>query len=212
MEKKIVGVFDTEQEASRAIESLQQQGFRNDEISVITRDKEDMRTINEETGTKAPEGVATGAATGGVLGGVAGLLAGIGALAIPGIGPILAAGPIAATLTGAAVGAGAGGLVGGLVGLGIPEDEAKEYEGYVDQGKILVLVDAAADRGNDVYDVFRTNRSLNADRYAAHSGVMTDDLARTNRLDEDVNHSRRTDAVVEDVMPDTLDNNRPMRR
>ncbi|MGW8956040.1 hypothetical protein [Paenibacillus sp. NPDC055715] len=105
-EKKIVGVFDTEQEASRAIGPL--------------------------TGTKAPEGVATGAATGGVVGGGAGLLVGIGAFAIPGIGPILAAGPIAATLTGAAVGAGAG----GLVGLGIPEDDARQHETYVNQGKI----------------------------------------------------------------------------
>lgn len=164
MTKKIVGVFDTEQEATRAIEGLQNQGFSNDEISVITRDRDELRNINEDTGTKAPEGVATGAATGGVLGGVTGLLAGIGALAIPGIGPILAAGPIVATLTGAAVGAGAGGLVGGLIGLGIPEDEAKEYEGYVDSGKILVLVEDNG-RGYQAHDVFRGNRSLNATRY-----------------------------------------------
>ncbi|MDP4097419.1 general stress protein [Paenibacillus sp. P96] len=173
--KKIVGVFDTEREASRAIEDLQRQGIPADEISVITKDRDDLNTINEETGTKAPEGVATGAATGGVIGGVTGLLAGIGALAIPGVGPILAAGPIAATLTGAAVGAGAGGLVGGLVGLGIPEDEAREYESYVDQGKILVLVDS--DSSNQVYDIFRTNRSLNADRYA-----MWDDVTNRPRL------------------------------
>jgi len=164
--KKIVGIFDTEHEATRAIEGLQNQGFTNQEISVITRDRDEMRSISDETGTMAPEGVATGAATGGVLGGVTGLLAGIGALAIPGIGPILAAGPIVATLTGAAIGAGAGGLVGGLIGLGIPEDEAKEYEGYVDNGKILVLVDDNG-RGDDVYDIFRSNSSLNAHRYSA---------------------------------------------
>ncbi|WDM23973.1 general stress protein [Paenibacillus polymyxa] len=172
-EKKIVGVFDTEQEASRAIGQLQSKGIPNSEISVITRDRDELRTISEETGTKAPEGVATGAATGGVVGGVAGLLAGIGALAIPGIGPILAAGPIAATLTGAAVGAGAGGLVGGLVGLGIPEDDARQYETYVDQGKILVLVDSA-DHNRDIYDIFRTNRSLNADRYRTYDDTMAD--------------------------------------
>ncbi len=164
MDKKIVGVFDTEQEASRAIENLKSQGIGIDHISVITKDREDLRHISEDTGTKAPEGVAAGAATGGVLGGVAGLLAGIGALAIPGIGPILAAGPIAATLTGLAVGAGAGGLVGGLVGLGIPEDEANEYESYVNNGKILVLVDAEGP-GTEVYNVFREGRSLNANRY-----------------------------------------------
>jgi len=186
--KKIVGIFDTEHEATRAIEGLQNKGFTNQEISVITRDRDEMRSISDETGTMAPEGVATGAATGGVIGGVTGLLAGIGALAIPGIGPILAAGPIVATLTGAAVGAGAGGLVGGLIGLGIPEDEAKEYEGYVDSGKILVLVDDNG-RGNDVYDIFRTNSSLNSSRYsntvdrsATNPDILADETTVGNSL------------------------------
>ncbi|MDO3411693.1 general stress protein [Saccharibacillus sp. CPCC 101409] len=164
MAKKIVGVFENEREASLAIQNLQSQGFTSDEISVVAKDRDDLRAIDEETGTKAPEGLAAGAATGGVLGGVTGLLAGVGALAIPGIGPILAAGPLAATLAGLAVGAGAGGLVGGLVGLGIPEDEAKEYEGYLDRGNILVLVDEDQ-RSGSVYNSFRDNRSLNANRY-----------------------------------------------
>ncbi|WP_438495531.1 general stress protein [Paenibacillus sp. IHBB 3054] len=164
MTNKIVGVFDTEQEATRAIEGLQSRGVSNDEISVITRDRDELKSISDDTGTMAPEGVATGAATGGVVGGITGLLAGIGALAIPGIGPILAAGPIVATLTGAAIGAGAGGLVGGLIGLGIPEDEAKEYEGYVDSGKILVLVDDNG-RGRDIHEVFSGSQSLNSSRY-----------------------------------------------
>ncbi|OWA37838.1 hypothetical protein B9G55_07325 [Saccharibacillus sp. O16] len=164
MAKKIVGVFENEREASRAIQHLQDQGFTSDEISVVAKDRNDLRAIDEETGTKAPEGLAAGAATGGVLGGVTGLLAGVGALAIPGIGPILAAGPLAATLAGLAVGAGAGGLVGGLVGLGIPENEAKEYQDYLDRGNILVLVDEDS-RSHTVYDSFRDNRSLNADRY-----------------------------------------------
>lgn len=178
MTKKIVGIFDTEQEATRAIEGLQNQGFSNDEISVITRARDELRHISEDTGTMAPEGVATGAATGGVLGGVTGLLAGIGALAIPGIGPILAAGPIVATLTGVAVGAGAGGLVGGLIGLGIPEDEAKEYEGYVESGKILVLVEDNG-RGYQAHDVFRGNRSLNAQRY---EGIYNEDTRLGNSM------------------------------
>ncbi|MGF7050537.1 putative membrane protein [Paenibacillus sp. DS2015] len=164
MEKKIVGVFDTEQEASRAIEGLKLQGIGIEHISVITKDREELKAITDETGTKAPEGVAAGAATGVVLGGVTGLLAGIGVLAIPGIGPILAAGPIAATIAGIAVGAGAGGLVGGLVGLGIPEDEAEEYEAYVNHGKILVLVDSGVS-GTGAYDVFRENKSINSSRY-----------------------------------------------
>ncbi|KHL97279.1 low temperature-induced protein [Paenibacillus sp. IHB B 3415] len=179
MTDKIVGVFDTEQEATRAIESLQSQGFTNDDISVITRDRDDLKSISEDTGTMAPEGVATGAATGGVVGGITGLLAGIGALAIPGIGPILAAGPIVATLTGAAIGAGAGGLVGGLIGLGIPEDEARDYEGYVDSGKILVLVDDNG-RGRDIHNVFRGNRSLNASRY---DSLYADDTANSTLTD-----------------------------
>ncbi|QSF45902.1 YsnF/AvaK domain-containing protein [Paenibacillus tianjinensis] len=165
MNKKIVGVFHNEHEASRAIEDLKSRGFLTEDISVIARDKRDVDAISDETGTKAPEGMASGAATGGLLGGVTGLLAGIGALAIPGIGPIIAAGPIAATLAGAAVGAGTGGLVGGLIGLGIPEDEAESYDNYVDEGRILVMVDADSSRANDVYDVFRNHNSANADRY-----------------------------------------------
>ncbi|MNI54923.1 hypothetical protein D3C73_1098450 [compost metagenome] len=100
-----------------------------------------------------------------MLGGVTGLLAGIGALAIPGIGPIIAAGPIAAALTGAVVGAGTGGLVGGLIGLGIPEDEAASYDNYVDEGRILVMVDADDARADDVYTIFRNHNSANADKY-----------------------------------------------
>ncbi|WP_172200168.1 general stress protein [Saccharibacillus qingshengii] len=164
MSKKIVGVFENEREASQAIQNLQRQGFTSEEISVVAKDRDDLRAIDEQTGTKAPEGLAAGAATGGVLGGVTGLLAGVGALAIPGIGPILAAGPLAAALAGLAVGAGAGGLVGGLVGLGIPENEAEEYQEHLNRGHILVLVDED-NRSRTVYDSFRENRSVNADRY-----------------------------------------------
>lgn len=171
MNKKIVGVFHTEYEASQAIEDLKSHGFLTEDISVIARNKRDVEAINEETGTKAPEGMASGAATGGLLGGVTGLLAGIGALAIPGIGPIIAAGPIAATLTGAAIGAGTGGLVGGLIGLGIPEDEAESYENYVDEGRILVMVDADDTRVSDVYSVFRNHNSANAERYIEDTNV-----------------------------------------
>lgn len=165
MDKKIVGAFNTEQKATRAIEDLKQQGYSTDDISVIAKDRDDVNAVTDETETKAPEGLASGAATGGVLGGVTGLLAGLGALAIPGIGPIIAAGPIAATLTGAAVGAGAGGLVGGLIGLGIPEDEAREYDEYVEEGRILVMVEVDDDRSGSVYETFRRNNSLNAHHY-----------------------------------------------
>jgi uncharacterized membrane protein len=166
--KKIVGVFKTEQEAIQAIERLKQQGYSSDDISVVSKDKEGLSHVSDETGTKAPDGLVTGAATGGVLGGATGLLLGIGALAIPGIGPIIAAGPIVATLTGAAVGAGVGGIAGGLIGLGIPEDEANEYNDYVNQGDILVMVDSDAERDSYVHDTFRANNSRNAHTYNSY--------------------------------------------
>ncbi|MDN4076104.1 MULTISPECIES: general stress protein [Fictibacillus] len=164
-QKKVIGVFSTEEEAVSAINSLRERGYDEEDISVIAQDKEERRHIEDETGTKAGEGAAAGAATGGVLGGVGGLLAGVGALAIPGIGPIVAAGPIAATLGGAAIGAGAGGLVGALVGMGVPEEEAEEYQNYVESGKILVLVDADAERREHVYDTFQSNNTLNSRYY-----------------------------------------------
>ncbi len=171
--KKIVGVFNTEQEAINAIEGLKRQGYTSDEISVVGRNRDGIENVTDETNTKAPEGTVTGMATGGVIGGVTGLLAGIGLLAIPGIGPILAAGPIAATITGLAVGAGAGGVVGGLIGLGIPEEEARQYNDYVNDGRILVMVDSDAERNRSVYDTFRTNNSLNSDTYDSMYGAGT---------------------------------------
>jgi uncharacterized membrane protein len=143
--KKIVGIYDTEQKAILAVEDLKKQGYNTEDISVISKNREDVDFITEETGTKAGKGAATGAAAGGTIGGVTGLLAGVGALAIPGIGPIIAAGPIVAALTGAAAGAGVGGLSGALIGMGIPEDEAMHYDESVRDGKILVLVDRKDD-------------------------------------------------------------------
>ncbi|WP_411342508.1 general stress protein [Paenibacillus sp. WLX1005] len=160
--RKIVGVFVNEEEASQAIRDLKDEGFSSDDISIVGKNRRDLRELSEETGTKAPEGLATGAATGGVIGGVAGLLAGLGIAAIPIFGPIMAAGPIAVALTGAAAGAGAGGLVGGLIGLGIPEEEAKEYETNINEGNILVMVDSAAGNRGRIYDVFRRNNATNS--------------------------------------------------
>ncbi|KZS47370.1 hypothetical protein AWU65_16260 [Paenibacillus glucanolyticus] len=194
MTQKIVGAFRTEQEATRAIEELKRQGFGADEISVIAKDRGESSNIQEETGTKAPEGLASGAATGGVLGGVTGLLAGLGALAIPGIGPIIAAGPIAATLTGAAVGAGAGGLVGGLIGLGIPEEQAEEYGGYVNEGHILVMVDADESNGGRVYDIFRSHSALNEHHYR-EEGTYSGTGAPVDSRSEAA-------AATEDAVPD----------
>ncbi|WP_419885872.1 general stress protein [Paenibacillus sp. B-A-8] len=166
MNKRIVGVFAAEYEASRAIEELKRQGCRTEDISIIARNNDSVDSLRDESGTQAPEGIATGAATGGLLGGLTGLLMGIGALAIPGIGPIIAAGPLAATLAGAAIGAGSGGLVGGLIGLGIPEEEAKRYDNYVGEGHILVMVDVeGVEKEEEVKRIFVQHNSLNPDRF-----------------------------------------------
>src|SRR6185312_6052155 len=127
-------------QADQIVDRRKNAGFSNNDISVLFPDKETTRDFAHEKNTKAPEGIATGAGTGGVLGGALGWLAGIGALAIPGVGPFIAAGPILAALSGAAVGATLGGITGALVGMGIPEYEAKRYEGKIRSGNILISV------------------------------------------------------------------------
>jgi hypothetical protein len=124
----------------QTVESLKIAGFRNDDISVLFADKEGTRDFAHEKHTKAPEGAAAGAGAGVVIGGTLGWLVGIGALAIPGLGPFIAAGPIMAALAGAGVGGTLGGLTGALVGMGIPEFEAKRYEGLVKKGGMLLSV------------------------------------------------------------------------
>src|SRR6058998_1441776 len=140
MSKSVFGIATTQGQAERIVEQPQAQGFATSEISVLMPDTGGTRDVVHVKATKAPEGATTGAATGGATGGVIGLLAGIGALAIPGIGPFVAAGPIMAALSGAAVGATAGGVVGTLVGMGIPEYEAKRYEGRLREGRVLMSV------------------------------------------------------------------------
>lgn len=121
-------------------EGLRAAGFKDSEISFVTSDGDGKGEIVVEGNTKAPEGAATGAGTGMVLGGALGWAAGIGLLAIPGLGPFIAAGPIMALLGGAALGSAAGGLTGGLVGMGFSEYEAKEYQGYLNDGRALIAV------------------------------------------------------------------------
>ena len=147
-DKAVFGIAKSVVQAEQIANGLKAAGFSGDDISVLFPDKEGTRDFAHEQHTKAPEGAATGAGTGGVLGGALGWLVGIGSLAIPGVGPFIAAGPIMAALAGAAVGAAAGGLAGALVGLGIPEYEAKRYEGKIREGNILISVHA--DDGNEV--------------------------------------------------------------
>jgi hypothetical protein len=136
----VFGIYTTTFEAERAVDHLVKAGFTHADISVLLPDDDETRSFAHEKHTKAPEGTATGATAGGLVGGTIGLLAGIGALAIPGIGPLLAAGPLIAALAGLGAGGALGGIVGALVGLGIPEYEAKRYEGRVRDGGILLSV------------------------------------------------------------------------
>ena len=136
----VFGLYKTVDLAENAVDYLLSKGFSNSAISVLLPDDQSTRAFAHEKNTKAPEGTATGATTGGVIGGTLGLLAGIGMLAIPGIGPLIAAGPIMATLAGLGAGGAVGGVVGALVGLGIPEYEAKRYEGAVKGGGTLLSV------------------------------------------------------------------------
>ena len=138
--KSVFCIATTGDQAERIVDQLKAANFSNNDISALFPDKGTTRDFAHEKNTKAPEGAATGAGTGGVVGGALGWLAGIGALAIPGVGPFIAAGPIMAALSGAAIGAAAGGIAGGLIGLGIPELEAKRYEGKVKEGNILISV------------------------------------------------------------------------
>lgn len=140
MAQAVFCLAKTETQAITIVDRLKAAGFSPNDISVLLPDKTGTKDFAHEHHTKAPEGAATGAGAGGVLGGALGWLVGIGALAIPGLGPFIAAGPIMAALSGAAAGAALGGLAGALVGLGIPEYEAKRYEGKVREGNVLISV------------------------------------------------------------------------
>lgn len=152
----VFGIVKTHAQAEQIVGGLQDAGFDSSEISVLLPDNEGKHDIGHVKATKAPEGATTGAATGGLTGGVLGLLAGIGALAIPGVGPFIAAGPIMAALSGAAIGATTGGVVGGLIGLGIPEIEARRYENKLKSGNYLIAVHVhdgdEKDRAKEIFE------------------------------------------------------------
>lgn len=196
----VVGVFEDPSAARRAIGLLKDAGFDGDSISVLAPDREDSRVVAEETGTHAAGGAATGAAVGGVLGGLGGWLVGIGALAIPGVGPFIAAGTFATALGGAAIGAGVGAIAGALVGMGVPEEHAKYYENEVRSGRTLVTVRADGRyeeaqrvlRGAGAYDIESRGQparevGLSSDR----TGRDATDESRMMELREEVLHPRK---------------------
>ncbi len=175
-----VGLFDDTDRARDAINALKDAGFRADDIGLLMQDRGAARELAHETGTHAGEGAATGLVAGGILGGLGGWLVGIGALAIPGVGPFIAAGALGAALTGAAVGAGVGAIAGALIGMGIPEEEAKYYEQEVRGGRTLVSVQAGSRVGeadeilhdHGAYDVQHPDR-MPAGRSAATAASST---------------------------------------
>ena len=161
----VVGVFDNRDAAQRAIEQLKTAGFRPEDIGILMKNQQGAKQVAQNTGTGSAAGhdAGTGAVWGGVLGGIGGLIVGVAALAIPGVGPVIAAGPLAAglgtvlgtTAVGAAVGAGAGAIVGALVGMGVPENEAQVYQQRFNQGRILVTVNAGPARYDEAQQILR---------------------------------------------------------
>jgi hypothetical protein len=183
--KAVFGIFASDVEAERAVDLLIAANFPSTSISVLLPDTRSTKEFAHEKHTKAPEGTTTGATVGGVIGGTIGVLAGVGALAIPGIGPLIAAGPIMAGLAGLGAGGAVGGLVGALVGMGIPEYEAKRYEGRVKNGGTLLSVHCdtseQVDRakhllaGAGATDISSTRESAGADRADEYASDEDDD-------------------------------------
>lgn len=166
----VLAAFRDSNDAESAINKLKDNGYNPKDISIIMKDKQEASELADSTGVNksaAAEGATSGALTGGALGALTGLLVGVGALAIPGLGPLLVAGPIAsalglagttagATLSGGALGALTGGLVGGLVGMGVPEEDAKRYEETIQSGGVLVAVPADSDNDNEIKSVLQS--------------------------------------------------------
>src|SRR5579862_3384297 len=194
----VFGIYQNEKQAERTVDDLMAAGFSNDDISVLLPDNKGTRDFAHDKSTKAPEGTAAGVTTGGVIGGTLGLLAGIGVLAIPGIGPFIAAGPIMTTLAGVGAGGTLGGIVGALVGMGIPEFEAKRYEGAVKSGGTLLSVHC--DTTAQVDTAEQALRETGAKDISSTTEAGSPSLRKpvaVHSLDEDDFHEQRDRAVGE---------------
>ena len=174
----VFGIYPNRANAEEAVDALRKAGFRNSDVSALLPENVGTKDFAHEKNTKAPEGTAAGAATGGVLGGALGWLAGIGSLAIPGVGPLIAAGPIMGALAGVGVGGALGGMIGALVGMGMPEYEAKRYEGRVRAGGILLSVHC--DNADWVKRAKQILQETGAEDMAS-SGEAAADFARSDK-------------------------------
>jgi uncharacterized protein YjbJ (UPF0337 family) len=179
--KRSVGTFSTKSEVESALTQLRQAGFDMDDVHVLVKNEDNEPDqiagvdVKDKVGNQAGKGAASGAATGGAIGGVTGLLVGLGAIAIPGVAPVLAAGAagtaIATALTGGAIGAAAGGLVGALVGLGIPKERAEVYEGVLRQGGYVVILDGTQEELDQAHAILQTGNVGNYGVYDAPAGT-----------------------------------------
>jgi len=184
--KAVFAIYSTRAGAEHGAEMLLSSGFSTSDISVLFPENLGSKEIGTEKSTKAPEGTATGAGTGAVIGGTLGLLAGIGALAIPGIGPLIAAGPLVSALAGIGVGGTVGGLTGALIGLGIPEYEAKRYEGRLQRGGILLSVHCETSE-----EVKQAKAVLEATR-AEDVSSTSESSSNVDKTDREIGRAART--------------------
>jgi hypothetical protein len=187
-QKSVFCLAISRSQAEQIVDRLKAANFSHNDISVLFPDKDTNRDFAHEKNTKAPEGAITGAGTGGALGGALGWLVGIGALAIPGVGPFIAAGPIMAALSGAAIGAAAGGITGGLIGMGIPELEAKRYEGKIKEGNILISVHTESSQ--------EISRAKEIFKGTGAKDICTTGEASTSKEDKANNRGSHSDEVV----------------
>jgi hypothetical protein len=205
MKHSALCLVDTEAQADTIVAKLGTAGFSDNDISVLFPDKGSTRDFAHKKATKMPEGATVGASTGGVVGGTIGLLAGIGALAIPGLGPFIAAGPIMAALSGGALGALGGGLTGALVGLGIPEYEAKRYEGKVKEGGILISVHSDShDETKKAKDIFKESGAHDISSTGeAHSDLKAEEVSGTSETG--ARQVKVSDDLLESELPSSND-------
>jgi hypothetical protein len=183
--KSVFAIANTRSQAESIVSELKDAGYSNNDISVLFPDEGTTRDFAHETNTKAPEGAVTGATTGGIIGGALGWIAGIGALAIPGVGPFIAAGPIVAALSGIGLGAAVGGITGALIGMGIPEIEAKRYEGKIRKGNLLISVhtedNESVERAKGIFKVAGAEDITTANEASAPGGDRADDAFAAGR-------------------------------
>lgn len=209
--KRAVGAFPNYRDAEAALMQLKNSGFPMDQVSVVARDADRHDDIagadvSDNVGNKADDGAVKGALTGGTLGGLTGLLVGLGALAIPGIGPVMLAGAtattIATTLTGGAIGAVSGGLIGALIGLGIPEERAKVYNDRVSRGDYLVIVEGSEQ------EIHRAEGILShggIEEWGVYNSPATNNTTTSRAVSPDVNDAPSTGTVRRDVPVEIID-------